>query len=421
MTLKHLLFWLLCGISLNGQSLTFDEFFRYSHGILDSSQLAGIKEMLPEKFVITGADFGDISGDTLTDFAIAVRPSIRRSRDIYVYIFVDSSKSYIPVFSDTVKFVDLPIEVAFTISEKMCLITQKLDENGWLFRGYSFLNNELSMVDIYRTGSQVPDRRNKIGNEIYENYRTLNAFNGYYNQASLKDYKKNKYFNFPVYDHKRNVYRNYSQKVFITSSWLWNDSLVKPQSYGFVSFTKDNKFLTGTIDLNSKIFGSDSLINTYITLYFDRNPERLLKFTKKREPVFRETADENIGSVDIEVNNNHPGSSSVNFNFGRNYRHASLNSITLSGEKNLNSLIQTIRIPLNVFNTDTTEIGIYISIELEKNGSTILHLKNSDGSADDPSSYGRLKFIQHGKYYGSIKNHKFRELAEKLRKNSIIK
>lgn len=417
--LKTLVLLLLTCITLSAQTLTFEEFSAYSLTRLDSAQLAGIIEYLPEKFVITGADIGDISGDAKNDFAVAVRPSIRKSRDIYVYIFVDSSNAYIPVFRDTLKFVELPIEIAFTISEQTCIITQKLKENSWLFTGYSFVNNELALVDLYRTGDKSIDRRSKIGNEFYENFKSLHSYNGFYNWNTLRDYKKNKFYNFPVYDQKRNIYKNYTRSVYITSSWLWNDSLTEHINYGKINFARKDNLLLTDITLNDKILTTDSLSTNYIKIYFDRSPQRLVSMNKRRMPVFRSSTDENIAYIQIELTKQNPYRSSLNYNFGENYSLQTADHIRVSEEQTLQGLKTSLQIPIEVFNTDTAELGIYISIEKQTKGDTLLTLRNSDGTAEDPSSYGRLIFIEPESYYGEIKNNKFKELIDKIKLNNL--
>ncbi|MGE5439626.1 MAG: hypothetical protein ACM3UR_07200, partial [Bacteroidota bacterium] len=306
------LFVIFSGI-LQAQTITFDEFLTISKGSLKHDALLEMKNMLPKNFVITALDYADFSGDGKNDLAIAVRPLNRHDRTIYVYMFCDSLNHYTLVHADTMKFVVLPIEIGFSINNKVCYITQKIEDKSWAITGYSFLKNELALVDYYRTEVRPLNKKTDIGLERYNNYWNLQAFTGYYDVNTLNEYKKTNYFYHPVYSLKRNLYSGYDRSVSIDKSWLWDNSKAGGSpSWGTVTVSKDEAQKDDpemVIDLTlnrSFLSGLDSLLLNELTICFDRSAERLIKGATRRGEKFRESADEDVARINISFNISSP-------------------------------------------------------------------------------------------------------------------
>ncbi len=135
-------------------------------------------------------------------FAISIREKKAKDRIININIYCDSAavyKSYFRLFT----VFELPIEIAFNISKQVCYVTQKLEEKKWKVSGYTFYKNELKVVDLYSTDILPINKRWNVGEENYSNYTDLISFVGYFDLHSIEQFKKNKYFLFPVYNKKR--------------------------------------------------------------------------------------------------------------------------------------------------------------------------------------------------------------------------
>ncbi|MCU7491217.1 MAG: hypothetical protein HF300_06190 [Ignavibacteria bacterium] len=424
------IFYLLVMLSgiLPAQTITFDEFLTISKGSLNRDALLEMKNILPKNFAITALDYADFSGDGKNDLAIAVRPLNRHDRTIYVYMFCDSLKHYTLVHADTMKFVVLPIEIGFSISNRVCYITQKIEDKSWAITGYSFVKNELALVDYYRTQVKPLNKKTDIGLERYNNYRNLEAFTGYYDVNTLNEYKKTKYFYHPVYALKRNVYSGYDRSVAIDKSWLWDNS--KPglsPSWGNVTISqdetqKDDPEMVIDLTLNRNFLsGIDSLLLNELTICFDRSAERLIKGATRRGEKFRESADEDVARINVSFTASNPSQARIVTSIGSNYRLKRASEIRLSGKKS-GDLTFRLRLPMEMLNIapNMNEIGTFISLALKaKDGSDIL-LKDSDGDYDDPSSYARMVLLGEGEYYGNIQTNRFDLLLKKLSQNGIF-
>lgn len=419
---------LISGI-LQAQTITFDEFLTISKGSLNRDALLEIRNILPKNFAITALDYADFSGDGKNDLAMAVRPLDRHDRSIYVYMFCDSLNHYTLVHADTMKFVVLPIEIGFSINNKVCYITQKIVDKSWAITGYSFLRNELALVDYYRTEVKPLSKKTEIGLERYNNYKNLQAFTGYYNVNTLNEYKKTKYFYHPVYALKRNVYSGYDRSVAIDKSWLWDNSKAGGSpSWGTITVSKDeaqkdDPDMVIDVTLNRDFLsGIDSLSLNEMTICFDRSAERLIKGATRKGEKFRESSDEDVASIKVRFSTYNPGQASLIHTIGSNYRVKRSSDIKLTG-KFTGGLTFRLRVPVEMLNLspDMNEIGTFISLSLKSKDGTDILLKDSDGDYDDPSSYARMVLLNEGEFYGSVQTDKFDLLKKKLSENGILR
>ena len=192
--LKKILYILiLCPVLHLSQTISFDEFIESGKNALNTKALQTVKNSLPDDIIITADDIGDFSGDGKNDFAIAYRYQHSRDKNILVNLYCDSLSSYVQIFSDSLQFYELPIEIAFNISQNVCYITQKLEDKSWKIVGYSFYKNEFKLVDSYVTEVKSISRRFQFGEEDYINYSDLTSFTGYFDLNSIEQFKKTKF------------------------------------------------------------------------------------------------------------------------------------------------------------------------------------------------------------------------------------
>ena len=422
--------FLLCFLIIGkcfSQSITFNEFIEQTSKSLNLKPLLEVQYSLPEAIIITAADIGDFSGDDKNDFAIAYRLKESRDRKIFVNLYCDSLSSYVPILSDTMEFVDLPIEIAFNISHEVCYITQKLEEKSWKIIGYSFYKNELKLVDQYFTDVKQPNRRLQFGEENYTNYSNFSSFIGYFDLNSIEQFKKTNYFIFPVYDLKRNIYNGYIRKIIINDSWEWRKDSNIVKRFGTISFSKDNDRLIADLKFDKSIIETlDTVKENIIDFYFDRSNERYLEKSPinfgKKIPKFRNSVDEDISHFSIIFKLDGSSPSRLEYQLGKNFNFIYKDKIRYEVFRDSSYNIQ-ISIPINIFNKKYPgkEINNLISLTLYTKQGDVIKLKSSDGSEKDPSSYSKLVIISTDDYFGHILNNKFQLLQHKNLENGIIK
>ncbi|MGE5683437.1 MAG: hypothetical protein ACM34K_21460 [Bacillota bacterium] len=411
---------LLSSVSFS-QTLSFEEFLEIAKSSLNIQAIKELRSSFPKDFVVTALDIGDFSGDNKNDFAIAIKPH-RSNRKINIYLFCDSLSHYTLVHADTLEFVELPIEIGFSISKEVCFITQKLKDKNWEITGYSFVHNELALVDHYDTDVKSI-KKFQIGEEVYNNYKTLHSFIGYYDVATLGDYKKNNFIYHPVYERRRNLYDSYRRAATIDNTWKWdiNDSDVT-DIYGDINFSTENEKLIVDIRLNQKFLGTiDSSYQNSAKVFFDRAARRLDGITR-RTPKFRESIDEDIASVELSFRTSDMDNARFDNKWGSNFSRSGSDEIS-SGYIKDKDLICRIRVPIKDLNMlkNQKEMGVFVKLDLRLKNGQKLSLANSNGIAEDPSSYGALIFLGDEEYYGSVNNNKFSDVIRKLDSNGLIK
>lgn len=420
--LKKIIFVLfLLPLSLFAQTMDFNEFLDLGKNILDGDKAKAIQQYLPGRFQITAADFGDMTGDGRTDFAIAVRPQVKFFKKIIIYLFCDSTGSYVPFYSDTLNYFELPIEIGFSIDKNVCYVTQKLKDRSWTITGYSFYKNEFTLVDFYKTDVNNTIKKLPVGEEQYGNYRNLQSFSGYFDLNSLRQYRKNSFFVHPVYDLKRNIYSGYRRTIRIDEKWMWGDSLLPHNDYGSIVFNRDSSYLAITLRLNDLSgFQPDSISFNTAVFCFDRTGQRLLPDYSKKGPRFRTAEDDDIGRIKVFFSLKDPSQARVEYKLGGNFNQALTSAIKLS-YVNGRQLTYRLRIPLALLNIPEgqTEFGNFTQLTLKLNEGEVI-LKNSDSYAENPSGYARLVMIEKGSYYGVLSNSKFSEVINIMAENGII-
>lgn len=418
--LISLLFIIYCPVF--AQTVTFDEFLDMSREKLKAEKLGEIREYLPASFSITALDFGDFTGDGINDFAMAVSPKGNRDKRIYTYLFVDSLGSYLPVLRDTMHYFELPIEIGFSIVNNACYVTHKINDRSWTITGFTFDRNEYARLDLYKTDTYPLTKKQLIGRENYNNYKDLTATAGYFDLNTLKDFKKSRFFMHPVYSLKRNIYKSYPRRIPLDTKWLWEDSSASYSEYGYVQISREGGDLLMDFAISRYVMDRLSTKqSSRISIYFDRSTERLSSGGNRRSPVFRSGLNDDTGSITAAFTPSVPMTIVPESNFEGNFSSAFAGQVkaeTLPGGNTIR-----VALPWKLLNLpdSQTSAGLFISVELAFDDATRITLNNSNGSADDPSTYGRLLLIDDGDYYGDVKNEKFGRLFEELFRSGITR
>lgn len=418
---KFLLLILIAASSFtHAQSVSFEDFLILSKDFLNENALNEIKSILPKEFYISAEDIGDFSGDGKNDFAIAVDPKGNRGNDIYVYLFCDSLGHYERIFADTLKYFELPIEIGFSISKNVCYITHKLKDRSWKITGYTFNRNEFSFYDLYETDVVHYSRRSEVGEENYINYENMNGFNGYFDLSDVNQLRKSKYFIFPVYDLKRNIFKGYKHKFHLDNYWFW-DSTKAPMDIGVFQLSTSGDYLNMDFKLYDSVFQKiDFTKENSLQFYFDKSGEKIIKNSArliKRTPVFRENVDDKIGSITVNINED-SSKEIMNVSLPQGYSKENLKSIKfvhgLRGKYRLQIPLKILDIP-----EGNNELPAFIQFTFTTKDKNQITLRSGDGDITDPVSYGKLVFIHEEKYYTVLQNVKFAQLIAKFEKNGL--
>jgi hypothetical protein len=278
------------------------------------------------------------------------------------------------------------------------------------------------VVDLYSTDVLPVNKRWQVGEENYNNFVDLTSFNGYFDLNSIEQFKKSKFYVFPVYNKKRNLYKEYKRKIELSNLWNWQDTVVNKR-YGKVSFSNsDDKLSLHLTLLNDLIdkFGKTDKIK--ISCGIDRGLKRLNDISKSsiKHLSVRNKPDENISKIDIEILPGNSNRTKYEVKTGKNYSEIMQNDILVNIESepgwNFN-----LEIPLKYLNLteNQNELGLYLAIQLSIGDEEIL-LTSSSGQINDPSSYSRLIFMNDNQFYGYVENAKLEKLINLLRANAII-
>lgn len=417
---KFLLFWIFFTAISFSQTLTFKEFIDLSGGILDTSKASKITSHFPERFQITALDYGDISGDDIMDFAIAVDPLGNRGHEVFVFVFCDYPDEYEIIYQDTLEYVITPLEIGFSIANNACYITHKAYELSWSIKGITFFNKEYSEVDVYETDTLKLKKNSYIGIENYTNYQTLSSFKGYYDLNNLAEKHKYEFIIIPVYDLHRNIYKNFPKKFRLNQFLKFStDSASHYRIFDFGSFetAKDHEYfrLIARID-SAAAFTNKPGKSLGVKVFFDLNGSDLSYNIKKKIKTFRDSLDKDIFGIDVLF----AGDSIIGTNL---YNKEILTQEDIRKIKIIknaaNDLELELFIPLSMLKYEAEArdtIRSFISFEFYRADETIT-LKNTAGDYDNPVSYGKIIFIDKDKNFGVLQNYRFKEILKKLELN----
>ena len=128
--------------------MDFEEFMGMMSGTMTDQQLDELSFQVPWDIKVSSFGYGDFSGDYLDDVVLAIREkdvTPKNSVDVYFFENIGDS-TYNLVLKKNVKWVDLPIEVAFLVKDGVCYVTNK-DSNNWYFTGYKIDDEKLVKVN----------------------------------------------------------------------------------------------------------------------------------------------------------------------------------------------------------------------------------------------------------------------------------
>ncbi len=417
--MKIFLFWISLTAAVFSQTITFDEFLDLSSGVLDTAKASKIISYFPERFQITALDYGDVSGDGLTDFAIAVDPLGNRGHEVFIFVFCDYPDEYKVIYHDTLEYVITPLEIGFSIANENFYITHKEYQLNWTIKGFSFFKEEFSEVDIYHTDTVKIKRNSAIGKETYINYHDLSSFIGYYDLNTVAEKAKYKYYTIPAYDYRRNVYGRYPKKLRLNKALEFSaDSVDTGQfDYGDFEVVKDGEYIRLIARIDASFIKRNTSIN--LKTYFDLSGAEFNYNKKKKTKTFRDSLDNDIFGMEVSfAGDSITGTSFYNRERVSDSDIRKIKLLKYSGNKFEINLFLPAAFFYRKGSLDT--IKSFIAFEFNRNG-IVKELKNTSGSLNNPSTYGYMLFIKDGDFLGIRRNKRFSELINKLYSNGVLR
>lgn len=115
-------------------------------GIINEGLIDNISEILPNDAVIVNYGAGDFSGEGFTDVTISYKTKETGAHNLNVIFLINEDDKEFKIMKEMeVEWVDVPYDVAFSISEGTCVFTYREDKK-WRFQRYFFYNNTIFLL-----------------------------------------------------------------------------------------------------------------------------------------------------------------------------------------------------------------------------------------------------------------------------------
>jgi len=115
-------------------------------GIVNEQLIDNISEILPNDAVIVNYGAGDFSGEGYTDITISYKTKNTPDHKLNVIFLInEDDKEFKVIKEDQVEWVEVPYDVAFSISEGTCVFTYRENKN-WRFQRYFYYNNTVYLL-----------------------------------------------------------------------------------------------------------------------------------------------------------------------------------------------------------------------------------------------------------------------------------
>lgn len=115
-------------------------------GIINEQLIDNISEILPNDAVIVNYGAGDFSGEGYTDITISYKTKNTPDHKLdVIFLINEDDKEFKVIKEDQVEWVEVPYDVAFSISEGTCVFTFRENKN-WRFQRYFYYNNTVYLL-----------------------------------------------------------------------------------------------------------------------------------------------------------------------------------------------------------------------------------------------------------------------------------
>src|SRR5437867_2047568 len=160
---SFLTLFVLCFLSfLSSQARSQDDmdaevFLGVMSNVLTDDQVDELSYQLPWEIRVTTYAYGDFSGDGRTDVVVALKElNVTPDHTLEVYFLENvNNKTFKLVRKQNVRWIELPVEVAFLAKDEVCYQTSR-DQSNWYFTGYKIDDDELIQVnrEVFPIGNE---------------------------------------------------------------------------------------------------------------------------------------------------------------------------------------------------------------------------------------------------------------------------
>lgn len=407
--------------------MDFDEFTRRADPYFAEDLLSDVRLAMPQgsNYKIWGWDVGDFSGDGYYDLALSVHILGTRKKECVVYMFVDVEGYLVPVSRMPFQYVELPLEVGVVIKDVACYVTQKRKSEDWSIRGYRFTEGAVVLVDEF-----VSDKIESFQHESFRSFQTLRTSERLANRKNEEVFTT-EFLTIPCYSRSRQVYAGYVAEVQVSTTTHVPDGAYWWTGESDASFSArmvyDDDFLYARIyvrDSNVVTGWCDTCIADHVELMLDVAPpaegsrSRYISRIEREEVVVRSASDSGLYTFTVRLGD-----------FGDNLPRVAikttdeLDPAQVKARKQLrvvtaprrDGYVVKLRIPFALLGYQkapideqgVVEFGCAIAAvdydnEFRPDERSVIATSNVESL--DPSTYGALRFVPDGTWYGESVN-----------------
>ncbi|HCN04098.1 MAG TPA: hypothetical protein DIS79_00640 [Bacteroidetes bacterium] len=407
--------------------MEFHEFKRRIEPYFAEELIEDLREAMPQgaSYRIWGWDVGDFSGDGIYDIAFSVNVLGTRKRESIVYLFIDTDGFLVNIARYPFTYVDLPLEVGVVIRDGGCYITQKRKADHWMIRGYQYRDGAVLLLDEFTS-----DKIGTFAHEAYRNYRTLETSERFLNAQGEEEFTVD-YLTIPSYERGRQVYAGFvadavvEQTKHVREGAFWwkgpedasfSAKIVYDESYLYLRIAvKDSTVVTGWCD---------TCPADRIDVWLDVTPpegesgSRSITNVDRSKLTIRSVADSGLFQFAVKIGDFADIRPSVKVRTTDDLdpaQEGAVEQLRIVTAQRSDGYVVKVRIPFVLLGYETapvedrflTELGLTIGlhdVDNEFRPEESSFLASSSIRTLDPSSYGAVRFVPDGLWYGETVN-----------------
>jgi hypothetical protein len=134
--------------SKSQDEMDFEEFMGMMSETMTDQQLDELSYLVPWNIKVLSFGYGDFSGDYRDDIVLSIREKdVTPKNTVDIYFFENiGDTTYKLIKKTNLRWIDVPIEIAFMVKDGKCYVTHK-DSINWYFTGYKIEDEKLVKVD----------------------------------------------------------------------------------------------------------------------------------------------------------------------------------------------------------------------------------------------------------------------------------
>lgn len=431
MTLRRLIILVVfmgLSVSLQAQSgMEFAEFKRKIEPYFAEDLIEDLRAAMPQgaQYRVWGWDVGDFSGDGYHDVAFSVNILGTRKRECIVYLFIDNEGFLVNIARYPLQYVDLPLEVGVVIKEGACFVTQKKKAESWSIRGYQYRDGAVVHFDEF-----VSDRVESYGHEAYRNFRTLETRERFIGPKGDAVFETS-YQTIPCYQRGRQIFAGYASEVMVNEVRNVHDGAFWWKGPDDGSFSAkavfDDDFLYLRINvLDSTVVTGwcDTCTADRFEIWLDATPpdersgSRYVLEDNKGRIKFRTESDSGLYAFSIRIGDFADLRPTIKVRTTDELepeQQAAVQAVRVVTALRSDGYVIKVRIPFVLLGYDRapveerqlTELGCTLAlydVDNEFRPEETSLVATSPIGTLDPSTYGAIRFVPEGLWYGETTN-----------------